>query len=603
MTHALCQERVLIHIIIMEDIPMNDFEKYDSKDGFSMKLWRGERMCLIGFDVAAPEPDLVGFAIECRSPGESKFFPLKNRLAFSYDRPVGEAVTGARNFLSTESPFQKFRWIHFPYEPMSGIYTYRATKMHMMNDGKLKPGTSIELPISLDPVTYNGFLDVGFTRNFASSQAYAEKYGNRTDIIPASADDGLVFKKVPGDVYDWLGFEAYDLIMGFLKEVADDPTIALDVFAFDLNEPDIVSQLEKIGPRLRAIIDDSTKTVKGKTTGHGTPVSAESKAAKLLRTSAGADHVKRTHFTSLQHNKIFIARRGDQCLKVLCGSTNFSFRGIYIQANNVLVFSAPEVATLFGKVFDAAFKDPSAFKSDELASKWHLVLNEGRPPIHFCFSPHKSSELSLNPVQGAIDQANSSVFYAVAFLNQIKSGPTKKAFDRLMTRPVFSYGVVDSRGSLEVRKPDGSTGLVDFAFLANNAPEPFKSEWSAGKGINIHHKFVVTDFNLPTAKVFTGSSNLAPSGEEGNGDHLIMIEDRKIATGYAIEALRIFDHLHFRSRMSDALKGKKSEKKATEKLSLAKPTAISGKKAWFEDYYVAGSQAERDRTLFSHDAP
>jgi hypothetical protein len=133
--------------------------------------------------------------------------------------------------------------------------------------------------------------------------------------------------------------------------------------------------------------------------------------------------------------------------------------------------------------------------------------------VSFCFSPHKDSDLSLNPVRGAIDGANSSVLYAIAFLNQIKSGPTKEALDRLMTRPVFSYGVVDKSGGLEVRKPDGSTGLVDFEYLAAHAPEPFRSEWSGGKGINVHHKFVVTDFNQKTAKVFTGSSNLAPSGE------------------------------------------------------------------------------------------
>jgi phosphatidylserine/phosphatidylglycerophosphate/cardiolipin synthase-like enzyme len=578
---------------------MNDFEIQDSQSGFSMKLWRGERMCLLGFDVAEPEPDLVGFAIECRSPGSAEFFPLRNRLAFSYDAPVKKAVTGAQKFLSTVAPFQKFRWMHFPYEPQPGMYTYRATKMHMPQDGKLVRGTALELQISLDPVTYNGFLDVGFTRNFASSQAYQEKYGNRADIIPAVADDGLDFQKVPGDVYDWLGFEAYDLLFQFLKEAVEDPTIELDVLAYDLNEPDIVAQLERLGARLRIILDDSTSKKKGVTTGHGTPASAESQAAARLRTSATAEHVKRTHFNNLQHHKVFIAKRNGQCFKVLAGSMNFSFRGIYIQANNVLVFTAPEVAALFGQVFDAAFQNPAAFKGSALASKWHVVQSAGNPVVHLCFSPHRSANLSLNPVRGAIDQAASSVLYSVAFLNLIKSGPTKDAFDRLMTRPVFSYGVVDSRGNLEVRKPDGSIGLVDFAFLAKNAPEPFKSEWSGGKGINIHHKFVVTDFSLPSAKVFTGSSNLAPNGEEGNGDHLIMIEDRKIALAYAIEALRIFDHLHFRSRMQEALKDKKG-KQATEKLTLDKPTAISGKPAWFEKYYVANSQRERDRLLFSH---
>ena len=43
---------------------MTAFEASGSKSGFTTKLWRGERMCLVGFDVDHPEPDLVGFAIE-----------------------------------------------------------------------------------------------------------------------------------------------------------------------------------------------------------------------------------------------------------------------------------------------------------------------------------------------------------------------------------------------------------------------------------------------------------------------------------------------------------------------------------------------------------
>jgi hypothetical protein len=35
-------------------------------------------------------------------------------------------------------------------------------------------------------------------------------------------------------------------------------------------------------------------------------------------------------------------------------------------------------------------------------------------------------------------------------------------------------------------------------------------------------------------------------------------------------------------------------------LVLEKPTVISGKPAWFEKFYAAGSQAESDRKLFAH---
>lgn len=578
------------------------FEASRSKSGLTAKVWRGERMALLGFDVAAPEPDFVGFAIERKAPGQTNWTPLKNRITFDTTQPVD----GFRNFSSLAAPFQKFRWIDFPFDPKPGTYKYRVTKMHMPTKDTLKKGTKVELGISLDPVTYDNFLDIGFTRNFASSQAFrdrAERIAQQTgstfddvckSIIPSNGEKGLEFPKTHSEMYDWLGFEATQLLFNMLDEAVNDPTITLDVFAYDFNEPDILARLEKLKSRLRIIVDDSFKKDKdtGEIEGHAAKHSPESKAAARLKTSAGAANVKRTHFKNLQHHKVFIASRNGKAFKVLLGSTNFTFRGLYIQANNALVFHDEGVAGLMQNVFEASFQDPDNFHKTELASKWHAVHPPGMPTVHLCFSPHTNSDLSLRPLAGAIEQASSSVLYAVAFLNQIKSGPTFDAFHNLMKRPVFSYGISDKAGGLEIKKPDGARGLVDFQTLADNAPEPFKSEWSGGRGINIHHKFVVTDFSLPSAKVFTGSSNHSPSGEKGNGDHLIMIEDQRIATSFAIEALRMFDHLHFRSKMQET-----SEKK--KKITLRQPPALTGKPAWFESYYQANSQKERDRKLFA----
>jgi phosphatidylserine/phosphatidylglycerophosphate/cardiolipin synthase-like enzyme len=575
---------------------MGEFSSSDSKHGFSMKVWRGERMCLLGFDVDQPEADFVGFAIEVKRPGANQFTALRNRLAFSYPQPAETAVNGDKQFPSLKAPFQKFRWVHFPQEPQAGTYKYRATKMHMPVEGDPQPGTSIELPISLEPITYANFLDIGFTRNFASSQAYREQFGNADDVIPGSGQEALTFQKKPGKVYEWLGFEAYDLLFTFLRNAINDPTIELDVFAYDLDEPEMVGLLNQLGNRLRIIIDNSIqKTKSGVKKGHGLANSDESKAAAMLTNA----QVRRAHFQGLQHHKVLIAKRNGVAFKVLAGSTNFSFRGLYIQANNMLVFDNADVAGLFSQVFNAVFGSTAGFKSKDLAKVWHAVSLANLPNVHIAFSPHSNSNLSLNPVGGAIDQATSSVFYSVAFLNQIKSGPTKSAFDRLMTRPIFSYGVVNEIGGMEIRKPDGTIGMVDFAFLADNAPPPFKAEWSGGQGINIHHKFVVTDFSLPTAKVFTGSSNLAPTGETGNGDHLLQIDDPRVATSYAIEAVRVFDHLHFRNRMKDAKKPP-ANAPPPKPLTLRKPVAISGDaQPWFAGYYLASSQRERDRKLFA----
>lgn len=116
---------------------MSAFQNAQTIDGFTMKLWRGEHMCLIGFDVESPPADLVGFAIECRFPGTDAFKPLLNRIAFAYDEPTHSAVDGQRKFSSLEAPFQKFRWVHVPHEVEQGTFTYRGRMMHMANDGQL----------------------------------------------------------------------------------------------------------------------------------------------------------------------------------------------------------------------------------------------------------------------------------------------------------------------------------------------------------------------------------------------------------------------------------------------------------------------------------
>ena len=574
-------------------MPPPIFENKHEQDGFTMKLWRGERLCMLGFDVQDPEPDFVGFAIECKAPGAANFQRLRNRIHFDYvNRPA--LVDGYRNYPSTEAPFQKFRWMHFPYDPQPGTYTYRATRMHMPQDGPLVAGTSITLDIPMDPITYQGFCDVGFTRNFSSSQAFNDRFKtalNGAPVIPGTADEGLDFNApaIP-ELYPWLGFESHSLLMGLLDEAVADAALTLDVFAYDLNLRPMVEKLEQMAGRVRIIIDDS---VGDGGSGHGHANSAETAAAARLE-DAGAQ-VRRTHFAGLQHHKTILVRRDGTPERVLIGSTNFSWRGLYIQANNLIIFSNAEIADLYAQVFERVFTNPASFHTDPLAKKWHVVQTPGLPPVHICFSPHSDPKLSLNPVGGAIDLARSSVFYSVAFLYQTRGGEVKTALDRVMGRPIFSYGISDKGGSLEMMKSDGSRGLVSFAYLKDHAPAPFSLEWSGGPGINQHHKFVVTDFNLPTAKVFTGSSNLSPSGEKGNGDHLIMIEDRQIATAYALEALRSFDHLEFRIRMSE----EEAAGNPTTEITLRKPKAISGKDPWWKPYYKPNTQRSRDREIFS----
>ena len=53
------------------------------------------------------------------------------------------------------------------------------------------------------------------------------------------------------------------------------------------------------------------------------------------------------HFHRFAHSKVMIQKRNGRPTRVLTGSANFSVRGLYVQANNVLVVDDPEVAAVY----------------------------------------------------------------------------------------------------------------------------------------------------------------------------------------------------------------------------------------------------------------
>jgi phosphatidylserine/phosphatidylglycerophosphate/cardiolipin synthase-like enzyme len=105
----------------------------------------------------------------------------------------------------------------------------------------------------------------------------------------------------------------------------------------------------------------------------------------------------------------------------------------------------------------------------------------------------------------------------------------------------------------------------------------------------MHHKFVVCDFNGENPTLFTGSSNLSPSGEANNGDNLVRITNPRIVVPYAIEAVKLFDHFAF--RLSVEAHG------GQPKVLQRPPTGAN--KPWFDVYFVPGSSRFIDRALFT----
>lgn len=554
---------------------------------FTLKLHRGDGMTLIAMNWkdGKPPQDFVGFAIEYKEPNGDKFFSLQNRLCF---RGAGGDVNP--NAKSTRlSPIQKFRWVHFPRKAeLSGEFVYKITPVFMNDADELSYGEAQEAAIELRRETYPGLLNVTFTRGFVSSQAFVDRYeraGAISTLLPAKASSGLTF--VPThpkteEALAWMGFEARSAILEVLDQaIADQAEVR--VVAYDLSIPDVVSRLEKIGRRLKIIIDDSQD--------HGEADSGETQAAKRLSTSAGADNVKRQHMSKLQHNKTIVVD-GPNLQRVVCGSTNFSWRGFFVQANNAMILQGKSAV----KPFLAAFEDywskvPKTF--GKTASAEWSDLGLGGIDARVTFSPHGSSNALLATIADDIGNKTAScLFFSLAFLYQTP-GPILEAIKKVSASDeIFVYGISDRKvGGLDLQKPDGNVSPVYPAALTKNVPKPFSEEPIGGGGIRLHHKFVVIDFDKPTARVYLGSYNFSEPADIKNGENLLLIRDRRIAVSYVVEALRIFDHYHFRVTQQEA-------KKAKKELVLAKPPRRPGEEAWWAEDYT-NAQKIRDRNLFA----
>src|SRR6266851_5415044 len=180
--------------------------------------------------------------------------PLLNRLNF--DDPITSATTPAqRKWTSSEqAPFQKFRWVDIPPDGVDKPTTYRVRAMYFSGAGK-----------SMHP-----------------------------------------------------GAEARKALFGFIDDCRKDKNCKVDVFAYDLDEQDVVAAICEIGKdkRLRAVLDNAPLH---------TGKAVEVRAAQLIKQAAGSNNVVQGHFSRFQHNKVFIKRNASGLpQRVLFGSMNFS---------------------------------------------------------------------------------------------------------------------------------------------------------------------------------------------------------------------------------------------------------------------------------------
>lgn len=561
----------------------------NAKALFTLTIYRGEGMCLLAMNWKKSNPtiDFVGFAIEYQEPGNTKFYAVPNRIAF----PDSSGSQNPNTYSSRLSPLQKFRWVHFPYSAGTpGIFTYRVTPVFMNAKGILSYGDFQEAGIQLEAETYPGELNICFTRGFISSQAFVDDFGTNGGvgtIIPTSAAVSLDFKptdpKAP-TALAWMGFEARAAILAALDQAIADPTAQVRVAAYDFNDPEIVTRLQQLKTRLRIIIDDSGS--------HQPAAAPETRAAAMLAITAGAANVQRQHMGDLQHNKSIVVI-GKKTNIAIGGSTNLSWRGIYVQNNNAVVLQGAKAAGIFGAAFDNLFASPNnpAGFNNTASAGWNK-LGFKNVEAQVTFSPHSTANATLQKLATDIAATKSSLFYSLAFLYETP-GPILNSIKQVTgASNIFVYGLSDrSVGGLDIQLPNGNPPIAFPENLLTNVPPPFKQEATGGSGTRLHHKFVVIDFNKPGARVYTGSYNFSSAADIKNAENLFLIKDRRVATSYMIEGVAMFDHYEFRDAQAKATS-------AGTPLELQRPPAAgsTAKPWWDEDW--SDERKKRDRELF-----
>ncbi len=581
----------------------------EKNKSISVKAYQGDAKTLLAFDMDKANLDqLAGFTIACK-PGSNPEYYLYNKLQFAIP---GDHAQNKKEpaYSSINAPIQKFRWLHVAGAfhqgdtVFYGTYKYTITPRYFDAHGKLElidTKKSLEIKIPVKPFI-KGRLSLGFTRGFVQSQAFENHFGNKaimrpkgkdllfdTNLIAGKNSDGKEFKFK--DVYTWSGFTAREQIFSILNEVMKTKSLSLDVFAYDLNEPDVMKamiDLAKQG-RIRVLLDNASLH---HSTSEPEPEDLFEKAFSKAAKSPAA--IQRGKFSRFQHNKVFIAKNKATALKVLTGSTNFSVTGVYVNSNHIMVFNDKKVAAKYSEIYDEAWNNKMSaakFKKSAIADEFFPFKGAGLPDMKISFAPHSEAfaKSTLDAMVARVKKEKSSVFFAVMELDK-SGGPVVPALKVLhKNSKVFTYGISDSTTDIVLYKPTSKSGIkVTGKSSKVLLPPPFDKEAGIGLGHQVHHKFIVCGFNTADAVVWGGSSNLALLGEQQNGDNLLEIHDRDIATVFALEGLALVDHFHFRN----------ANQQKTKTIKVKKPLHLYESNKWSLSYYDPGDLHFVDRMLF-----
>ncbi|MHB9038930.1 MAG: phospholipase D-like domain-containing protein [Armatimonadota bacterium] len=285
------------------------------------------------------------------------------------------------------------------------------------------------------------------------------------------------------------------------------------------------------------------------------------------------------------HDKFIVLSRleGDQRKPqaVLCGSTNFTYNGVYCQANVIHIVERDEIAQSYLKLFDHI-----ADGADQSATKQFISDNNTIDPksvVFAGFSP-RAKQADLKEFVRTIKSTKRDVLFSTAFEmhRDIQDALLGQAHDSILR-----YGLSNSELDITGYHADRTANFTSTAYL-DEGLDGWLRETMLNRGgrILIHTKVVVVDFTSDAPTVISGSHNLSNNASANNDENYLIIRgDSDVADCYGCEVMRLYDHYRFRYSV---------------KIGTGhKVPALVENDSWTDRYFGGDNLATLDRIMFA----
>lgn len=565
-----------------------------TKDGLTVQIIAGTQNAIVGIDLTDEKrAGCLGFSIHRTSFGpvaaplatpETRWLP--NMLRFPSDTSTTPITTDT-------APLQKFRWGDYTLRPASR-YKFRVVPRYgapgaLTPDPDADPNAGIELEVMTEDKTAHDTC-VHFNRGAAASRAFELKFGN---LINEAAVLGDTVEGAKARA--WLSNGLEEAILAFQEQATDD-SFALHAAIYEFQKTNLVGGLKAAqdrGAEVKVAYHHRRKNDKDKTA----PENDEAAENAGFKPGTCVQRGKNPQ-NAIMHNKFVVLLKKDNTGKLIpkavwTGSTNWTDGGIYGQLNvGHAVYDEP-VAAIYEKYFQLLFADSDAHTMKTTLATLSPVPADIAPNSIVPILSPQNDDAMLKLYAHICDKSTCLMVSAPFELAQvIRTELSEKEGNEIRFLLLDKTGSLGDAAEVEIVEGDPDNS-ISVATTLSSPLHDFQGKLLEGKegfhhaGIHIHSKIILADPFSDDPVVVTGSANFSSNSTMTNDSNTLILRGfTKIADIYASDFMRMFEHYHFR-----AMEAKSKDK--------SKPMGLAADESWSDGYYVAGSQAERDRKTFA----